>query len=136
MVQSADWSTVRQLFEAALAVDPPLRREWLIARTHRRIADEVLSLLVADGADSVPLDDPTAFLQLSVTDEPVDAITRADVGETLGQFEIKGVLGSGRSGVVYRAWQKFPPREVALKVIRAAVWSGETSVRFDTEVRA
>lgn len=110
MVQSADWLQVRELFEAALTVDMSVRREWLLARAQPRVAEEVLSLLAADSAPLVPLDDPAAFLHLSLTDEPEQAAVSAGVGERLGPFEILGVLGSGRSGVVYRAWQAFPPR--------------------------
>jgi tetratricopeptide (TPR) repeat protein len=124
------------MFEAALAVDASSRREWIFTNAHSSVAEEVMSLLAADGAKSVPLDDPGTFLHLSMTDEPVGKGGRADVGERLGQFQIRSVLGSGRSGVVYRAWQEFPPREIALKVIRAAVWSRDASSRFATEVRA
>lgn len=136
MAKSAEWPKVRELFEAALAVDPPSRREWVFKRAHSGLAEEVMSLLEADGTKSVPLDDPDSFLQMSITDESGPSEGRASAGERLGRFEIRGVLGSGRSGVVYRAWQAFPPREVALKVIRAAVWSRDASSRFETEVRA
>jgi serine/threonine protein kinase len=34
-------------------------------------------------------------------------------------FEVRGVLGRGGTGIVYRAWQNDPGREVALKMIAA-----------------
>ncbi len=41
-----------------------------------------------------------------------------EVPETIGPYKILGVIGSGGMGTVYRALQKHPSREVALKLIR------------------
>ena len=51
----------------------------------------------------------------------------------LGEYTIKGVLGSGGMGVVYVAEQERPRRTVALKVIRRAAASPSLIRRFEHE---
>lgn len=52
----------------------------------------------------------------------------------IGPFKILGVLGEGAMGRVYRAEQKEPRREVALKVLRTAAASNNDLARFRREV--
>ncbi|MGD2110646.1 MAG: bifunctional serine/threonine-protein kinase/formylglycine-generating enzyme family protein, partial [Phycisphaerae bacterium] len=52
---------------------------------------------------------------------PLDPAHQPDtrVGTRIGRFEITGILGRGGAGVVYRAVQERPRRDVALKVVRS-----------------
>ncbi|MFG0275763.1 MAG: serine/threonine protein kinase, partial [Phycisphaerales bacterium] len=62
-----------------------------------------------------------------------DAPTHARPPERIDRYEILSVIGEGGMGVVYRARQEKPAREVALKVIRAGVPTSEQLRRFELE---
>jgi len=55
------------------------------------------------------------------------------IGRTFGKCELRQILGSGGMGVVYRAHQTSPEREVAVKVLR--VIEPGTAARFAREAQ-
>ncbi|MGA7979567.1 MAG: serine/threonine-protein kinase [Chromatiaceae bacterium] len=66
--------------------------------------------------------------------------SRADIPKALGKYEIRGVLGRGGMGVVYRAYDRDIDRPVAIKVVHAHLVAGGTNEdllqRFRQEARA
>src|SRR5580693_2786196 len=69
-----------------------------------------------------------------VINDRVDPGTRV---RYFGDYEVRGVLGSGAMGVVYKARQISLNRTVALKMIRAGALAGQKELRrFQNEVEA
>jgi tetratricopeptide (TPR) repeat protein/predicted Ser/Thr protein kinase len=64
------------------------------------------------------------------------AHVRPALQSRLGQYELLEVLGEGGMGVVYRARQESPRREVALKVLRTRLVTDSMLRRFDRETEA
>jgi hypothetical protein len=66
-----------------------------------------------------------------------DPFPRGSRVRYFGDYELRGVLGRGGMGVVYRALQHSLRRPVALKMIRAGLWAGDDEVRrFKNEAEA
>ena len=55
------------------------------------------------------------------------------IGQTIGQFEIIQIIGTGGMGNVYEAKQSHPHRSVALKIVKSAAVSPATLQRFEME---
>lgn len=91
---------------------------------------EVEELLRHDDSASFLGEDRLAVVrsQFGHGDEPVP--------ERIGAFRITGVLGRGGMGVVYRAVQDRPVRDVALKVLAPGFGGAEARARFAVEAEA
>ena len=109
------------------------------------LIEEVKALLDAEADPRAPLvhdfDDVQAGSVMHVVTRgyapaPARAESKAPFGglpESFGSYRVLGLLGEGGMGIVYRAEQKNPKREVALKVMRPGRLSDELLRRFEYE---
>jgi WD40 repeat protein/serine/threonine protein kinase len=120
-----------ELFGRALDLDlePAEQRAFLERECggDGELAGRVLALLARDRASASSLD-RSALERLAPPGS-------ARMPERIGPYRILGLLGTGGMGLVYRAEQHSPRREVALKVIRGGLASLELVRRFEKEAR-
>ena len=76
-----------------------------------------------------------AALAAGAEDDTADALHAGDV--LAGRYEVVGVIGRGGMGVVYQARDRELDEEVAVKMLRRELLSGDEAVleRFKTEIR-
>ncbi len=76
-------------------------------------------------------------VDISLAATALQAATSSDGLKKIGRFDLRGVLGSGAFGKVYRAFDSKLGREVAIKVpLESAVKSDAERVQFLKEARA
>jgi tetratricopeptide (TPR) repeat protein/tRNA A-37 threonylcarbamoyl transferase component Bud32 len=128
---SAPWSQVRALFERALDVPPTERAAWLAqqAAGDTALHAAVERLLAHEGSATFLV--PPSGTTLGVLPGPV-----LQPGARLGPFVLGDVLGQGGMGVVHRARQDRPQREVAVKVMRSPLDGARLRRRFEAEIEA
>ncbi len=104
-----------------------------------RLGDPDLTGSITDLASlgsTVPVGTVPAGDDLDSTMPPSAAVPAFAKPQVAG-YEIRGVLGVGGMGVVYKAWQPRLDRFVALKMIRAGASARpEDIVRFESEAKA
>ncbi|HEY0231301.1 MAG TPA: serine/threonine-protein kinase, partial [Dokdonella sp.] len=127
----------RDLFEAALALDPAERAAFLAGHcvddAQRAVVERMLE---ADAdADSHVLDDSFDVLLGRVGESEGDAETISPIGSTVGPFTLQEKLGEGGSSIVFRATreQSGVIQTVALKLLRRGLYSREEQRRFRSE---
>ena len=163
MMSSDPPSTQRErevfaLFVEVCNLDPEAREQALAACGDEELADEVWRKLEAQEVGGVwsgttVLDTlkPTELDTLRPT-EPTELLRATElqrlgsvesnprpvqIGDRVGPFEIRDLLGEGGMGQVFRAVQQQPVRrEVALKIVPLGRLKGTARVRFDAERQA
>jgi eukaryotic-like serine/threonine-protein kinase len=130
--------SLRELFEAALALDPSARRAYLdqqCAEPSQRA--QIDAMIAADADEAEPL-------RAGSVDRLAEAIGTPDNPETLpagsrvGPFELLKVLGEGGSSTVFHAVRDVEgaTQHVALKLMRRGLYSPEAQRLFRREQRA
>ena len=142
MTTSGEWERLDELLDGALDQPPERRQEWLSARC---ADDEALLARVRALLDLAVTNDeelvPSGALRGAVWDdvaEELDGEAPDSIlpGRRLGPYEIRGLLGQGGMGRVYRAHDTVLHREVAIKALTRDLAGDETTLRrFEREAR-
>ena len=137
------WARLKELFEAALALDGSHRKAFLadLQETEPDLHTELSALLTADAAEDQPVDrDPGRLLD--GLDEPAmrqdgteDPGSDVRVGSRIGPWRVEARIGEGGMGVVYRAERADGAfdQSVALKVLRRGMDTEGILARFRSE---
>lgn len=129
----------RAIFEQVAELSPSQREAALVelCGSDPQLHSAVRSLLLAREADSAILDKPATVAGVEDLLRDVAAMHAMPVaGQRLGGFVLRELLGEGGMGTVYLAEQDSPRRVVALKLLRAPIFSDRMLARFEREASA
>lgn len=125
---------LRKLFEEARELPVEQRAAFLdqACGDDRELRKEIESLLEAEQGIGSFLDGDRVGQSLS---EALAGIDDSLVGRTVGGYRVLELIARGGMGVVYRAEQDSPDRQVALKLMTPGFLSSEIARRFEVEVQ-
>jgi serine/threonine protein kinase/Tol biopolymer transport system component len=129
----SDWSRMRELFDAALALPPEQRSEYLSAQCgqNHALREELQKLL--DSHETAP-----SFLEQGASDS-FETVPGRDVleGRRLGPYQVLARVGAGGMGEVYKCRDTRLHRTVAIKILSARI-AGDPAfrARFQREAQA
>ncbi|MEL7449520.1 MAG: serine/threonine-protein kinase [Pseudomonadota bacterium] len=129
---SARHDQLERLFQEAMALDAQSREALLETTADRdpELARELKALLNASGvADNL-------FAPSADDDRMARIGQKLAMPAAIDGYKLLDVLGDGGMAIVYLAQQASPQRQVALKMIRQGMDSGQVVARFESEREA
>jgi serine/threonine protein kinase/tetratricopeptide (TPR) repeat protein len=120
-------SNEQDLFDACIRLSPPEQEDFLerACDGDDDLRDRVRRLLAAH------------LRAEARTLRPLETLSDQAMPDTIGPYELVGVLGEGGMGVVYEAEQRHPvQRRVALKIVKIGMDTRQVVSRFMTERQA
>jgi Tol biopolymer transport system component/serine/threonine protein kinase len=132
-VTRPEWERVEEVFHAALARPASEREDFLSSACgpDKALRREVVSLLAHAAQAEGLLEEP------ALATEAEKEKLALSTGSRLGPYEVKGLVGAGGMGEIYRATDLRLGRDVALKVLPAEMaTSPERLARFRREAKA
>jgi serine/threonine protein kinase len=130
-LNTARWSQVRDLLEAALEREPTEREDFVRSACSgdRELEADVWKLLSSEDA-SRGLEPPGAGWPGAPRTSELSML-----GARVGRYRILRLIGYGGMGAVYEAEQDQPRRTVALKVMRPSLATPRALRRFEFEAQ-
>src|SRR5213080_804228 len=136
MMTPERWEQIGQLYQAALELRPDERPAFLrrVCGEDELLRREVESLLAAEK-------EAPEFLAAGAIDDAAKALAEekpfSPVGERLGHYQVRSLLGAGGMGEVYLAQDTKLDRAVALKILSAEFAADKNRMRrFEQEARS
>src|SRR5579884_4144992 len=140
------WERLKELFDGAMDLEPSRRAEFLdgtcggdtelrkeVEKLIRASGEETswVRIAIAGAAEAALVSPQPAVLAAAISQRP------ADLGKTILHYRIIEKIGSGGSGIVYKAEDTRLRRHVALKFLNPATQDEPQAFeRFQLEARA
>ena len=133
-MQGERFRRIEELFLAAVELPAPERRDYLrkACGTDTSLASEVEAMLACDNDAVLAAVQEIANGALAAED-PEPASEQLLTPKMIGKYRILDRIAVGGMGIVYRAEQDNPRRQVAVKAVRADVMNPGLIARFQQE---
>jgi non-specific serine/threonine protein kinase/serine/threonine-protein kinase len=137
MTADDQFHDIERIFRAVINAAPDERASLLdeLCMGDERLRSQVTVLVQADQRDLTSFRE--SQLGQRAEERMAGVIAEGAASDrtprTIGPYRVRGVLGVGGMGIVYRAEQEHPRREVAIKVMRRGVFAPDLHDRFIRE---